>query len=139
MDETNVKTPAMVPALSIQGHWLMDKKDLQVVASGKGLQGEGQTTDRSVGFPSSATGLELVPKASRGRHSRRQILEKGMEDERLKAHVVSMEAFRAGRAGRISPEVLDLYDQLTRDQHAQARSSMVFLSTMRRILGLPDL
>ncbi|AVH90249.1 hypothetical protein AL480_05150 [Stenotrophomonas maltophilia] len=129
----------MVPALSIQGHWLMDKKDLQVVASGKGSQEKAQARDSGAGFLSPATGLEGGAKASRGRHSRRQTLEKGMEDERHKAQVVSMEAFKAGRVGQIPLEVLDMYDQLTRDQHAQARSSMVFLSTMRRILGLPDL
>ncbi|WP_164172654.1 hypothetical protein [Stenotrophomonas maltophilia] len=139
MDETNVKTSAIVPALSIQGHWLMDKKDLQVVASGKGSQEKAQPRDSGAGFLSPATGLEVGPKALRGRHSRRQTLEKGMEDERHKAQVVSMEAFKVGRVGHIPPEVLDMYDQLTRDQHAQARSSMVFLSTMRRILGLPDL
>ncbi|MCU1181967.1 hypothetical protein JAK31_02860 [Stenotrophomonas maltophilia] len=139
MDETNVKTPAIVPALSIQGHWLMDKKDLQVVASGKGSQEKAQPRASGAGFLSPATGLEVGPKASRGRHSRRQTLEKGMEDERHKAQVVSMEAFKAGRVGQIPPELLDMYDQLTRDQHALVRTSFVLLAAMRRRLGLPDL
>ncbi|MCU1063965.1 hypothetical protein [Stenotrophomonas maltophilia] len=62
-----------------------------------------------------------------------------MEDERHKAQVVSMEAFKAGRVGQIPPELLDMYDQLTRDQHALARTSFVLLAAMRRQLGLPEL
>lgn len=95
--------------------------------------------DRGAGFLSRATGLEVWPEASRGRRSRRQTLEKGMEDERQKAQVVSMEAFKAGRVGQIPPEVLEMYDQLTRDQHALVRTSIVLLAAIRGRLGLPDL
>ncbi|OBU67438.1 hypothetical protein A9K58_09665 [Stenotrophomonas maltophilia] len=67
------------------------------------------------------------------------MLEKGMEDERLKAQVVSMEVFKAGRVGQVPPELVQMYDQLTRDQQALARSTTVLLTTVRRALGLPDL
>ncbi len=117
----------------------MDKKDSQVVAIGEGKQENGQPMDSGAGFLSPATGLEVGPKASRGRHSRRQTLEKGMEDERYTAQVVSMEAFKASRAGQVPPELLKMYDHLTRDHHAQARSMMVFSAILRRTLGLPDL
>lgn len=117
----------------------MDKKDLQVVAIGEGKQENGQPMDSGAGFLSPATGLEVGPKASRGRHSRRQMLEKGMEDERHRAQVVSMEAFKAGRAGQVPAEVLEMYDELTRDQHALVRTSTVLLAALRRRLGLPDL
>ncbi|MEN5290869.1 hypothetical protein [Stenotrophomonas lactitubi] len=96
----------------------MDKKDLQVVAIGEGKQENGQPMDSCAGFLSPATGLDMGPKASRERHSHRQTLEKGMEDERYRAQVVSMGAFKAGRAGQLPAEVLEMYDELTRDQHA---------------------
>lgn len=117
----------------------MDKKDLQVVAIGDGKKENGQPMDSGAGFLSPATGLEVGPKASRGRHSRRQTLEKGMEDERHRAQVVSMEAYKAGRAGQVPPEMLQMYDELTRDQHALVRTSTVLLAALRRRLGLPDL
>ncbi|MFL0335668.1 hypothetical protein [Stenotrophomonas maltophilia] len=117
----------------------MDKKDSQLVAIGEGKQESGQPRDSGAGFLSPATGLEVGPKALRGRHSRRQMLEKGMEDERHKAQVVSMEAFKAGRVGQIPSELLEMYDQLTRDQHALVRTSMVLVAALRRRLGLPDL
>lgn len=117
----------------------MDKKDSQLVAIGEGKQENGQPMDSGAGFLSPATGLDVGPKASRGRHSRRQMLEKGMEDERHKAQVVSMEAFKAGRAGQVPPELLQMYDQLTRDQYALARTTTVLLTSVRRVLGLPDL
>ena len=117
----------------------MDKKDLQVVAIGEGKQENGQPMDSGAGFLSPATGLEVGPKASRGRHSRRQTLEKGMEDERYKAQVVSMEAFKAARMGKIPPELLDMYDELTRDQDALAQISIILVAALRRRLGLPDL
>ncbi|MFE3970725.1 hypothetical protein [Stenotrophomonas sp. YIM B13575] len=117
----------------------MDKKDFQAVAIGEGKQENGQPMDSGAGFLSPATGLDVGPKASRGRHSRRQMLEKGMEDERYKAQVVSMEAFKAGRVGQVPPEVLQMYDELTRDQHALVRTSTVLLAALRRRLGLPDL
>lgn len=90
----------------------MDKKDLQVVAIGEGKQENGQPVDSGAGLLSPATGVDVGPKASRGRHSRRQTLEKGMEDERHWAQVVSMEAFKAGRAGQVPQEVLEMYDEL---------------------------
>lgn len=62
-----------------------------------------------------------------------------MEDERHRAQVVSMEAFKAGRAGQVREEVLEMYDELTRDQHALVRTSSVLLAALRRRLGLPDL
>lgn len=117
----------------------MDEKDSQLVAIGEGKQEKGQPMDGGAGFLSPATGLQVGPKASRGRHSRRQTLEKGMEDERHKAQVVSMEAFKAGRVGQIPPELLEMYDQLTRDQHALVRTSIVLVAALRRRLGLPDL
>jgi len=67
------------------------------------------------------------------------MLEKGIEDERHRAQVVSMEAFKAGRVGQIPPELLEMYDQLTRDQHALVRTSIVLVAALRRRLGLPDL
>ncbi|MBD3682205.1 hypothetical protein H3005_10030 [Stenotrophomonas sp. Br8] len=117
----------------------MDKKDFQVVAIGEGKQENGQPVDSGAGLLSPATGLDVGPKASRGRHSRRQTLEKGMEDERHRAQVVSMEAFKAGRAGQVPAELLQMYDQLTRDQHALARTTTVLLASVRRALGLPDI
>lgn len=117
----------------------MDKKDLQVVAIGEGKQENGQPMESGAGFLSPATGLDVGPKASRGRHSRRQTLEKGMEDERHRAQVVSMEAYKAGRTGQVPPEVLEMYGELTRDQHALVRTSTVLLAALRRRLGLPDL
>lgn len=62
-----------------------------------------------------------------------------MDDDRNRAQVVSLEAFKAGRSGQVAPEVLKMYDQLTRDQHALVRTSSVMLTMMRRALGLPDL
>ncbi|SNT81438.1 hypothetical protein [Stenotrophomonas sp. CC120222-04] len=62
-----------------------------------------------------------------------------MEDERHKAQVVSMEAFKAGRMGKIPSELLDMYDELTRDQHALAQISIILVAALRRRLGLPDL
>ncbi|MBN4984633.1 hypothetical protein JY440_15820 [Stenotrophomonas maltophilia] len=50
-----------------------------------------------------------------------------------------MEAFKAGRVGQIPPELLEMYDQLTRDQHALVRTSIVLVAALRRRLGLPDL
>ncbi len=50
-----------------------------------------------------------------------------------------MEAFKAGRVGQIPAELLDMYDQLTRDQHALVRTSIVLLVALRRRLGLQDL
>ncbi|WP_032977668.1 hypothetical protein [Stenotrophomonas sp. RIT309] len=117
----------------------MEEKDLQVVAIGEGKQENDQPMDSGAGFPSPAIGLDVEPKASRGRHAGRQTLEKGMEDERHKAQVVSMEAFKAGRAGQVPAEVLEMYDELTRDQHALVRTSTVLLAALRRRLGLPDL
>ncbi|MBA0394844.1 hypothetical protein D7U98_05425 [Stenotrophomonas maltophilia] len=117
----------------------MDTKDVQVVAIGEGKQENGQPVHSGAGSLSPATGLDVGPKACRGRHSRRQMLEKGMEDERYRAQVVSMEAFKAGRAGQVPPEVLQMYDELTRDQHALVRTSTVLLAALRRRLGLPDL
>ncbi|WP_312786049.1 hypothetical protein [Stenotrophomonas indicatrix] len=62
-----------------------------------------------------------------------------MEDERYRAQVVSMEAFKAGRVGQVPPELLQMYDQVTRDQHALARTTTVMLTSVRRALGLPDI
>ena len=62
-----------------------------------------------------------------------------MEDERHKAQVVSMEGFKAGRMGKIPPELLDMYDELTSDQHALAQISIILVAALRRRLGLPDL
>jgi hypothetical protein len=50
-----------------------------------------------------------------------------------------MEAFKAGQVGQIPQEMLDMYDQLTRDQHALVQTSIVLLVAIRRRLGLPDL
>ena len=117
----------------------MDTKDVQVVAIGEGSQRKTPPPDQGRDFSFAATGLDVVPTASRKRHSRRQVLEKGMEDERHRAQVVSIEAFKAGRVGQVPPELVQMYDQLTRDQHALARSTTVLLTTVRRALGLPDL
>ncbi|MNV66067.1 hypothetical protein D3C71_1588010 [compost metagenome] len=117
----------------------MDTKDVQVVATGEGSQRKTPPQDQGRDSSFAATGQDVVPTASRKRHSRRQVLEKGMEDERYRAQVVSMEAFKAGRVGQVPPELLQMYDQVTRDQHALARTTTVMLTSVRRALGLPDI
>jgi len=117
----------------------MDTKDVQVVAKSEGTQKRTDAPEQGLGFAFAATGIDKDRKPSRGRHSRRQTLEKGMEDDRHRAQVVSMEAYKAGRSGNIPPDLLQMYDELTRDQHAMARTTTVLLTSMRRMLGLPDL
>ncbi len=116
----------------------MDTKDVQVVAKGEARQ-RADDPDQGLGFAFGATGIDKDRKTSRGRHQRRQSLEKGMEDDRHRVQVVAMEAYRAGRSGQIPLDVLKMYDELTRDQHAMARTTTVLLTSMRRMLGLPEL
>ncbi|WP_340568464.1 hypothetical protein [Stenotrophomonas sp. G106K1] len=46
---------------------------------------------------------------------------------------------RIAWTGQVPAEVLKMYDELTRDQHALVRTSTVLLSALRRRLGLPEL
>ncbi len=117
----------------------MDKKDSQVVAIGEGKQENGQPMDSGAGFLSLATGLEVGPKASRGRHSRRQTLEKAWKMSATRLRWSRWRPSRQARVGQVPPEVLDMYDQLTRDQHALVRTSNVLRTALRRRLGLSDL
>lgn len=117
----------------------MDKKEVQVVATRERPQQRPESPEQGLSFAFAATGIDMDRKTSRGRHQRRQTLEKVMEDDRHRAQVVAMDAYRAGRSGQIPPDVLQMYDELTRDQHAMARTTTVLLTSMRRMLGLPDL
>lgn len=126
--------PASPPAIQNRGSLLMNKEKQRkraLVVSIGGKEGRAWP-----GRTSLQPGDQPAPGMALREHQRRVDSEYEMEKNLSNDHAVLYAEFRKSREA--SPGVVKQFDQITRDMLAQAHSTKVVATLIRRDLGLPE-